>query len=231
MKWRRFISSNEIESNFNRYYIQNKRDPTSLDELHPSSSYHPQAIFFILLRLFILAARDIINRGFRDGITFPRYRFRLRARILRAKLKHNISASTRNSISRGPPWNSYIGRPRSPSNIPPPAHPSSFHLLAAPVWQMFNITWKFWVVPTILVRGCAFECHVYTFVNTNVRPPRGKGHEPWKGWCVCVCVFDRAISKLRGWIFSGHTSPVTWDFRTTDLKLVFFRTFSRPRSI
>lgn len=123
MKWRRFISSNEIESNFNRYYIQNKRDPTSLDELHPSSSYHPQAIFFILLRLFILAARDIINRGFRDGITFPRYRFRLRARILRAKLKHNISASTRNSISRGPPWNSYIGRPQTSRRrlIPPPS--------------------------------------------------------------------------------------------------------------
>lgn len=80
MKWWRFIWSNEIESNFNRYYnLQNKRDPLArptFDELHPSS-YHPQAIFFILLRLFILAARDIINRGFRDGITFPRTVFDL----------------------------------------------------------------------------------------------------------------------------------------------------------
>lgn len=148
------------------------------------------------------------------GLRFP-WRFGLRARILRAKLKHNISASTRNSISRreGRRWGGasveLVHRP--PSNIPPLAHP--LPLLAAPVWQMFNITWKFWVAPTILVRGICLRL-VHTWTRTFDWTP----HRSWKGsWtlggngvCVCVSVWPRDQQTTRVNIFGAY---VTSDLR------------------
>lgn len=156
-----------------------------------------------------------------------RFRFGLRARILRAKLKHNISASTRNSISReGGTTVELVHRPPSlalkhlaaGSSPPPPSisWPHQFDRCLI-LLESFELYRRYSSVDMPSTR---------TYVNTNVRS--NTSHHRWKGsWTlggmVCVWVFDRAISKLRGWIFSGHTSPVTWDFRTTDLRLVFFR--------
>ena len=161
------------------------------------------------------------------GLRFP-WRFGLRARILRAKLKHNISASTRNSISRreggggkvGPAWNSYIGRPQTSRRwlTPSPSWPHQFDRCLI-LLESFELHRRYSSV------GYAFDSYIREHErSTEHHTGHGKGHEPWEGMaCVCVWVFDRAISKLRGWIFSGHTSPVTWDFRTTDLRPVFFR--------
>lgn len=135
-----------------------------------------------------------------------------RERILRAKLKHNIPGNTRNSIPRGPPWNSYIGCPDSIrltlESTLLPVHPS-LPLLAATVWQVFNITWKFWAAPIhgryshlsvtnapqlYIVRGDASTEHS--------QPTEGKNI-----WSKGGDVFDRAASKLWGWIFCRHASP------------------------
>lgn len=95
-----------------------------------------------------------------------------RERILRAKLKHNIPGSTRNSISRWATVELVLVHRPAPTRPPTTSHGSipPHPLLAAAVWQVFNITWKFWAV---LRRAAAILCCLSV---TNVPRPCTPGH-------------------------------------------------------
>lgn len=143
-----------------------------------------------------------------------RFRFGLRARILRAKLKHNISASTRNSISReGGTTVELVHRPPSlalkhlaaGSSPPPPSisWPHQFDRCLI-LLESFELYRRYSSVDMPSTR---------TYVNTNVR--LNTSHHRWKGsWtlggmvyvCVCVSVWPRDQQTTRVNIFGAYVT-------------------------